>query len=159
MPEPGLPKPTVPTGSYLGFDFGLRRIGIATGNSTTVTAMPISAAGNHNGTLEWELIDELVEEWRPAALVVGRPLRLDDSEQLMTREADGFIKRLKKRYRLPVFATDERGTSIEASAVIKKNRQFAQSGKTTKTDIDKIAAALLLQRWLDEHFHASPGAT
>lgn len=155
MPETSAP----PTGSFLGFDFGLRRIGIAIGNSDTATAMPLSVAGNHNGSIDWELIDALVKEWCPAALVVGRPLQLNDREQLMTREADGFIKRLKKRYALPVYDVDERGTSIEASGILKKNRQSGQRGRTMKADIDKIAATLLLQRWLDEQFYATPGAT
>lgn len=134
---------------YLGFDFGLRRIGIASGNSTTRSAMPLTTVSNHNGTLDWQSIDAVVAEWQPTALVVGRPLQLDGSTQPMTREADGFIRRLQKRYQLPVHPADERETSKMAEQVKKNNRRNGQSGKTSKPDIDKIAAALILQRWLE----------
>jgi len=149
-PSTPVPAPAkIPGGTFIAFDYGLRRIGIATGNSITQTSMPLTTVQNQHGTPDWQSIDALVDEWRPVALLVGRLLHLDGSEQKMTREADGFSKRVRKRYALPVFHADERGTSMAANAVIKKNRQNGLRGRTQKVDTDKIAAALILQHWFD----------
>ena len=154
MPDPDFPPPSPvpPAGTYIGIDFGLKRIGLASGNSGTATAMPLTTVANHHGTPAWAEIDAVIDQWQPVALVVGRPVQMDGAEQPMTREADGFARRLRKRYPLPVFAADERHTSIEAGQILKHQRRTASRGKTNKADIDRIAAALLLQRWLETHF-------
>jgi len=153
MPDPDNASDNPTTDCYLAFDFGLRRIGIATGNATTGNVMPLSTVTNHHGTLDWKGIDAAIEQWRPVGLVVGRPVTLDGESQPMTREADGFMRRLRKRYPLPVYPADESYTSQQAETVIKKNRRDGLRGKTQKPDIDKIAAALILQRWLEAFPH------
>lgn len=139
-------------GTFIGFDYGLKRIGLASGNSTTLTAMPLETISNHNGTPDWQRIDTLITEWQPTALVVGRPVQMDGTVQDITHHAMGFKRRLAQRYALPVFPADERRSSIEAAATIKKSRQLGLRGKTTVGDVDKIAATHILQRWLEEHF-------
>ncbi len=150
MPEPQASVTSPPAGKYLGFDFGQKRIGIATADSNVALATPLTAVANRNGTPDWEQIDALVEQWQPVALVIGIPLTLEGEKQEITHHALGFKRRLAARYSLPVYATDERFSSMEAAELLKKNRQMGQRRKITREDIDKIAAARLLQRWLDD---------
>lgn len=136
-----------PSGDYLSFDYGTVRIGIAVGNTLTGTAQPLGVVTNHSGTPEWDKIDKLVQEWQPAGLVVGVPLTLDGEAQDITHHARGFLKRLKKRYARPVFSADEQFSSMEAQRELQKMRARGQQGKTQHADVDKLAAALILERW------------
>ena len=151
MPDNTL-SPVPPAGDYLGFDFGLKRIGIATGNSATATAMPATTAPNHCGTPHWDTIDQLVKEWQPKALVCGNPLHMDETEQEIAQHARGFARMLKRRYNLPVFLADERLSSVAAEATLREARRAGLKKRTTKQDVDKIAAAILLEQWLEAHF-------
>lgn len=151
MPETTT-HPTPPAGDYLGFDFGLKRIGIATGSSVTVTAMPAKTVSNHCGTPHWATIDQLVKEWQPKALVCGNPLHMDETQQEIAQHAGGFARMLKRRYNLPVFLADERLSSVAAEATLREIRRAGLKKKTDKQDIDKIAAAILLEQWLEAHF-------
>jgi len=142
-----------PTGTYLGFDFGSKRIGVACGNTETRSAMPLSIVVNHNGTPDWTAIDKLVAEWQPQAMVVGKPLLLNDETQDITPHAMGFLRRLQRRYATTVFAADERFSSIQAAESIKKSRQLGLKSARQGTQIDNIAATHILQRWLDTQFN------
>ena len=90
-----------PDGTYLCCDYGLKRIGVAAGHTATGITEPLKVVVNQHGQPDWQTLDSLVDEWLPVGLVVGRPLQLDGNMQLMTRESDGFARRLRKRYRLP----------------------------------------------------------
>lgn len=138
-------------GTYLGFDYGTRRIGFAVGTSHLGTARPLGTLDNNSGTPDWNQIDKAVAEWQPTGLVVGVPLTLDGEVQEITHHARGFIKRLKKRYPLPVFSADERFSSMDAQRELQKMRARGQHGKTQHADVDKLAAALILERWLTSH--------
>lgn len=137
--------------SYLGFDFGLRRIGIATGQSVTASASPVTVADADNGAPDWHTVDAVVREWSPDALVVGVPLLMDGSEQPMTRRARAFARALEARYALPVHEADERLSSAAASGLIADARASGGRRRTRKGDLDRIAATLILERWLTEH--------
>lgn len=138
---------THPSGDYLSFDYGTVRIGVAVGNTLTGTAQPLGVVANNSGTPHWDDIDKLVQEWQPTGLVVGVPLNLDGEAQDITHHARGFVKRLKKRYQRPVFSADEQFTSMEAQHELQKMRARGQQGKTQHADVDKLAAALILERW------------
>ena len=138
---------THPNGDYLCFDYGTVRIGIAVGNTLTGTAQPLGVVANQSGTPDWDSIDKLVQEWRPVGLIVGIPLTVDGQEQEMTHHARGFLKRLKKRYPCQVFSADEQFSSMEAQQELQKMRARGQQGKTQHADVDKLAAALILERW------------
>ncbi len=135
---------------YLGFDFGEKRIGVASGQSGTNSASPICAVRNINGRPEWDKIAALVEEWKPDALVVGLPLDADGQSQRMTQLAKSFSKHLRRRYQLPVHLCDERYSSNEASRIIAENRHHHQRRRATREDSDTIAAALILEQWLND---------
>ncbi len=131
----------------LGFDFGLKRIGVAVGQTVTKTARPLTMLPAIQGIPSWETVQKLINDWQPDALVVGIPLNMDGTTQTLTELAQQFAHRLKERFNLPIYEVDERLTSVEA-----KDNVFKQGGYKAlkKTQIDSIAAQLILQNWLDE---------
>jgi len=95
----------------LAFDFGLRHIGVAAGQTVTKTATPLATVRARQGKPQWQDVLDLVEEWRPGALVVGLPLNMDDTESDMSGRARRFAELLGNRTGLPVYMVDERLTS------------------------------------------------
>ncbi len=132
-------------GCILGFDYGERRIGVAVGEHLTRTARPLTTLTSRDGKPDWTAIHHLLEEWHPARLVVGLPLHLDGKEQSMTDRARRFGNQLHGRFGLPVSYADERLTSAEATRLL--------AGKDhNKAAIDKVAAQLILQSWLEQEY-------
>ncbi len=136
--------------TLMAFDFGRQRIGIAIGQEITHSSNPLTTLNAINNKPDWDGISKLIQEWQPDALVVGIPLHLDGSEQEISQAARRFGRQLHGRYRLPLFETDERLSSREAEEQIKQQRKNGTRGRSQKGDIDKIAASVILQRWLDE---------
>lgn len=132
-------------GVYLGFDFGYKRIGVAVGQRVTLTARPLATLNAKDGIPDWEMVRQLIHEWRPQALIVGLPTCIDDSEQYTTGAAKGFARRLRKNYSLPVHLVDERLSTVEA-----RSQLFAEGGyrKIRDTQVDSIAACVILEQWL-----------
>jgi putative Holliday junction resolvase len=126
----------------LGFDFGIKRIGIAMGNTLTGQAQPLSIIRAIDNATRFKAIGDLIEQWRPARLVVGEPRHPDGAEHEMTLRARRFANQLHGRFNLPVVLVDER----YSSAVISSRR-----GDT----IDDKAAAIILQQYFDDHAHSS----
>jgi putative Holliday junction resolvase len=130
----------------MAFDFGERRTGVAISQSLTQTAQPLTTISNALGKIDWPTIEKLLQEWKPQEIIVGLP---DDSEQnkVLRRKIMKFVHELKSRFQLPVHTHDETLTSDEAYFHLKKQRQ--QSKKSiNKKEIDKIAAAILLESWM-----------
>lgn len=135
----------------LGFDFGLKRIGVSVGNHELGTARPLGTADNRHGTPDWTRIDRWIAEWRPTVLVVGLPLTVDGEDQAITAHVRGFVKRLRARCNCEVVTCDERYTSIEASSIIREQRASGQRRRrSTHADVDAAAAAVILERWFSE---------
>ena len=134
-------------GVYLGFDFGYKRIGVAVGQSVTGSAKPLKTEPAKEGVPDWRSIANLVQSWKPQALIVGLPTCIDGSEQYTTAAAKQFATELMERFHLPVHLVDERLTTVEARAQL-----FEQGGyrKIKKTPIDSIAACIILEQWLHE---------
>jgi putative Holliday junction resolvase len=103
--------------TVLAFDFGLRNIGVATGQAITHTASEVATVRARDGVPDWNAVDSLVRQWQPDALLVGLPLNMDDTESEMSTRAKGFAKKLRSRYRLTVKLVDERLTSFEARGI------------------------------------------
>lgn len=144
MPEPSLSDITC----VLGFDYGKQRIGIASGQRITASATPQVTVRHIDGNPDWNSIETQIATWKPQALIVGMPFHMDGSENKMTRQAQDFGSALKKRFRLPVFYVDERLSSAEAETQLKTHHKINQQNKH---EIDKMAAAIIVQRWLDNH--------
>lgn len=132
----------------IGFDFGMKRIGVAVGQTVTQTARPLGVVNAKQGSPDWTSLIRFVTTWHPDAFVVGIPLNMDGTEQPLTTAARTFAESLAMRFQLPVYGMDERLTSVEAKA-----RIFAEGGyKALKnTEIDSFAAQLILQNWLLEY--------
>ncbi|MDZ7828435.1 MAG: Holliday junction resolvase RuvX [Halofilum sp. (in: g-proteobacteria)] len=139
--------------TYLGFDFGLRRIGVAAGQRITASASPVDTLRADDGEPDWSRLDSIVADWKPSALVVGIPLLTDGKPQPMTRRARRFAEHLRTRYRLPVHEADERLSSRAARELIADGRAAGARGRTRKGDLDRIAATLILEHWLQADAH------
>lgn len=133
--------------TILGFDFGMKNIGIAVGQELTRTANPLTAIKARDGIPDWEQIRTLLDEWRPDLLVVGLPLNMDGTEQDMTAAARRFGNRLHGRFNLPVEWQDERLTTYEA---LDKMGIRSKMDSRQRSDIDQLSAQLILQSWLNQ---------
>lgn len=132
--------------NILGFDFGMKSIGVAVGHQLTNTARGIEALTARDGIPDWEVIAKIVAEWQPGLIVVGLPLNMDGTEQLMTAAARKFGNRMNNRFNIPVVWQDERLTTFEALGQM-GIRSKMQSDK--RSDVDKLSAQIILQSWLD----------
>ncbi|MCX7227981.1 MAG: Holliday junction resolvase RuvX [Burkholderiales bacterium] len=128
--------------TLLGFDFGMRRIGVAIGNTLTGDARPLAIVEAVPVDRRFERIAALLRDWQPQRLVVGRPLDEDGSATETTRLSDRFANQLNGRFGLPVERVDERFSSREAQAII------ASAGGRAEDD-DGVAAAVILSQYLD----------
>lgn len=138
------------SGCVLGFDYGMRRIGVASGNRISQSARALPALAAHGGQPDWTHVDRLLEEWKPDALVVGLPLTLDGGEQAITRSARSFADALAKRSGVPVHLVDERHTSQEAARLFAAQRSAGAARRRDAENIDSLAAAIILENWLQQ---------
>lgn len=120
--------------SFLAFDFGLKRTGVAVGNRLTRSAQGLATV-KAEGEARWPLIDARVKEWQPDAIVVGVPYHPDGAAHENTRRAQKFGRQLHARYKLPVFEVDERYSTTEALEMGAK-------------DADAAAACIILEQFL-----------
>lgn len=141
-----MPEPLQPA-TILAFDFGLRRIGVAVGQTVTGSASPLGIIRNVDGGPDHQGLLALIREWRPDGLVVGLPLRADGFPSEMAALVQKFIAELEA-YGLPIDTIDERHTSQEAEATLKKARQAGSHGRIKKEDVDTAAAVLIAERYL-----------
>ena len=138
---PDTPRPN----TLIGFDFGMRRIGVAVGQMVTRSANPVAILKATDGVPNWDHILELITVWQADALVVGIPVSMDDSEQPITFAARKFANKLHGRFKLPVYTMDERLTTVEAKRVLAQQKKIASN-----TPLDSYAAKLILEQWLHE---------
>ncbi|MBA4177779.1 MAG: Holliday junction resolvase RuvX [Leptothrix sp. (in: Bacteria)] len=122
--------------SFLAFDFGTRRTGVATGNSLLGRAQALKTLATE-GDARFAAIAALIAEWQPDALVVGVPFHPDGAEHDNTRRARRFARQLQGRFGLPVHEVDERYTTTEALAA-------------GAADADAAAAAIILDQFLNQ---------
>lgn len=139
-----MPEATSGPVTALGFDYGLRIIGVAIGNSLTGGARPLPPLPARDGVPDWNAVGTLLAEWQPQCLVVGIPLNMDGSESEMSTRARRFARRLHGRSRLPVVEVDERLSSFEARGELLREgrRDFRSAG------IDSRSACLILESYL-----------
>lgn len=132
----------------LAFDYGLRQIGVATGNTLLGTTRPLPILRARDGIPDWDDIGALVTEWQPDLLVVGEPLNMDDSPSGLSARANKFARRLHGRLGIAVDMVDERLSSFEAKQL---SRERGHKGDYNADPIDSLAAELILQTWLAEN--------
>ena len=127
----------------LGFDFGLKKIGIAIGQGVTQTANPLTIIKATNGMPNWSEIKKFIDEWAVDALIVGLPLNMDGTTQPITKKAKHFGHQLRKQFQLPVYFIDERLTTIAA----KDQAHSTIKGRARFDAIDSISAQLIVESW------------
>ncbi len=134
----------------LGFDFGLKRIGVAAGDTITRTAAPLETLAHH-AEPDWAAILARVKAVGPDLLVVGAPYNDDGSPGRIAGLADAFAAQLAERCRLEVARVDERYSSTAAQSLLREQRASGQRRKAVrKGDLDSAAAAVMLQSWLEQ---------
>ena len=102
--------------TIIAIDFGLRNIGVAVGNTLSLTSRPLTILQARDGVPDWDALSSIFDEWRPDRILVGNPLNMDDSESDMGRQAARFARRIEGRFGLTVTLVDERLSSREAKA-------------------------------------------
>jgi putative Holliday junction resolvase len=122
--------------TFLAFDFGTRRTGVAVGNRLLRQASPQGHL-QAQGDARWPLIARCIQDWQPDALVVGVPFHPDGAEHENTLRARRFARQLHGRFGLPVFEVDERYSTTEAIAGGAK-------------DVDAASASIILQQFFQE---------
>ena len=133
--------------TVLGFDFGMKYIGVATGQFVTKQSTPLTSIAAKDGIPNWEVLSQIITEWQPKHLVVGIPIPPEGAEQHVFHAAKKFAARLKQRYDLPVALVDETLSSWEA----KHNISGKKLNTCKRKDLLKLnakAAAIILEDWL-----------
>ena len=128
------PSAAIGLQTFLAFDFGIKRTGVATGNRLTRTASPQSTI-NANNDQRLDAVAQRVKEWQPDALVVGIPFHPDGAAHENTARAQKFARQLRARFTLPLFEVDERYSTTEAIS----------SGAK---DADAASACIILEQFL-----------
>ena len=138
------------TMTLLAFDVGARRIGVAVGNTVSMSAREIGVLDVRDNGPDWPLLDRWLREWRPACLVVGDPATLEGGDQPIRKRARAFARELARRYQLPVEQIDERTSSIEAASRFAAGRASGLRKRHQAAQLDALAAVIILERWLTE---------
>lgn len=164
MPPPYNPKvpshDTADSGSpvlprrILGLDVGSRTVGVAVSDPLGITAQGLPTIRRKNKRLDFEALRTLIERYEIAEIVVGYPLRMSGMAGTQSEKMAAFAEQLGKRFALPVHLWDERLTTAEASRVLRDSEMSIQRRGEV---VDRLAAVLILQSWLDHRSqHPSP---
>lgn len=133
---------------YIGFDFGMRNIGVAVGQTVTKNASPLPIVLANQGIPNWQEIKNLIDTWKPSALVVGKPVQMDDSDfEFITQKAREFAEELYKRFSIPVHFIDERLTTKAAREYVYDTFGYKA---LQKQPIDSFAAKIILESWMNQ---------
>lgn len=126
----------IPIGQLMAFDYGLKRIGVAVGNTVTKTAQPLVVIRANNETKRFSEIEQLVKQWQPVGFVVGVPYHEDGSENSLTASCQRFSRQLAGRYKLPCATVNERYSSVVVDQ--------------PKEAIDMHSAQIILEQYFQE---------
>lgn len=136
------------SGTLLAFDFGTKSIGVAIGQRITGTARALTALKAQDGTPEWKRIENLLKEWQPEAVVVGLPLNMDGTEQLLTARARNFANKIHGRFGTKVILHDERLSTVEARSGLFERGGFRALDKGS---VDSASAVIILESYFELH--------
>jgi len=139
----------VTTDTYLGFDFGNKKIGAAVGQTVTLTTSPLQTIRSIKQSPDWRIIGKLIQEWQPAGIVVGISRQADGSDNPITPRMLKFCRQLEGRYQLPVYQQDEALTTFEAKQLL-FDEISVNATKLWEVQ-DQLSAQLILQTWLNDY--------
>jgi len=147
-------SPRQPLGRILGLDVGSRRIGIAVSDPLGITAQGLDTLQRRNKRADFEQLGRVIREYSVKEIVVGLPLRMSGAEGIQAEKMQAFAEELRKRFRLPVHMWDERLTSAEANRLLRETElSIEKRGKA----VDRMAAVLILQGWMEGNRLLAPG--
>ena len=126
----------------VSFDFGVKKIGVAVGQTKTRTSSPLDIIFNKNNKINWNSIQSIVEEWRPELILVGKPLNMDGTDSEIMKKVDAFYKKLESLYDAKFEYVDERLTTFEARDILKENNVET---------VDANAAKILIDNWFNRN--------
>lgn len=132
----------------MGFDYGLRRIGVAIGQLITATASPLAPLKAKAGSPDWPDVGALLDEWQPALVVVGKPVHMDGSDSDMSKRAQKFAGRIHGRFGVEVTMADERLSSFEVKGWVKERYGPQDFGDYA---VDSLAAMVIVEQWLQDN--------
>ena len=124
----------------IAFDFGIKKIGVAVGQTSTYTSSPLLIIKNKDGKVNWEEINKLINEWKPELIIVGKPLNMDGTDSEIMKKVDRFLKKLKSLHHARYEYIDERLTTFEAKQILAENKN---------NNIDANAAKILIENWFE----------
>jgi putative Holliday junction resolvase len=134
--------------TFLGFDFGTQKIGVAIGQLTTKTANSLQTLRSSNQMPNWQAIEKLVKEWQPVGFVVGISRQHDGTDNPVTPKMLKFCRQLNGRFNLPVHQQDEMLSTFEAKQMLFDD-VHVNATKLWAVQ-DELAAQLILQSWLNQ---------
>jgi len=152
-PEDG-PERSLPVGRILGLDVGSRRIGVAVSDPLGITAQGLETLQRTTKRRDFEHLQRVIQKYDVREIVVGLPLRMSGAEGIQSDKMQVFAEELRKRFRLPVHLWDERLTSAEANRLLREtDLSIEKRGKA----VDRMAAVLILQGWIQQRARAASG--
>jgi putative holliday junction resolvase len=144
----------LPAGRVLGLDVGSRRIGVAVSDPLGITAQGLETLQRTTKRRDFEHLQRVIQEYDVREIVVGLPLRMSGAEGIQSDKMQVFAEELRKRFRLPVHLWDERLTSVEANRLLREaDLSIEKRGKA----VDRMAAVLILQGWMEQRARAASG--
>ena len=142
-------NPHVPSAVHpriLGLDVGSKTIGVAVSDPLGITAQGLETIRRQNKRMDFERLEKVIQKYEVAEIVIGYPLRLSGAEGTQAEKMQSFARTIQERFHLPVHLWDERLTSAQASRVL---RDSEMSIKRRGEVVDRLAAVLILQSWMD----------
>jgi putative Holliday junction resolvase len=133
-------------GTVLGFDYGLKRIGVAVGEFGLAITHPLETIRAESNEQRFAAIARLVTEWKPVLVVVGLPSHLDGTEHEMSAQCRRFARRLEGRFGVRTALADERLSSAAASEYLS---EAGVRGRKQKDMLDQVAAQQILQTFFE----------
>jgi len=137
------------SGTLVAFDFGTKSIGAAVGQRITGTARPLAALKANDGNPDWTLIERLLREWQPEAVIVGLPLNMDGPEQPLTARARKFANKIHGRFGVKIILHDERLSTVEARAGLFEHGGYRALNKGR---IDSASAVVILESFFEQGY-------
>ena len=134
----------------LSFDFGTKKIGIAVGQTITQSSSPLTVIFNKENKVNWQEISQIVSEWKPDLLLIGKPLNMDGTDSDIMTLVEKFTNKLAKLTNIKCEYVDERLTSFEARQNFKE--LMIENNKSIKKEIiDANAAKILIDNWFNQN--------
>ena len=124
----------------VAFDFGIKKIGVAVGQTETNTSSPLHVIQNKDNKINWNEISIVLDEWKPDLILIGKPLNMDGTDSEIMKKVDKFFQKLKSTYEAEYQYIDERLTTFEAREILKENE---------KDFVDANAAKILIDSWFE----------